>query len=146
MKKDFLGKSLLLAGTILILACSCTCQKKSEPRPPKGPEQEPFEKCECTDCECEEGASTEAPSNTETVKEEPTAENKMEEAIKVVPVVVEAVKRESPAAATASAPTETPAEVPASVEAAAPKNVEAPVAETASVAKPEAVQSAEERK
>ena len=111
MTKVSLSKTLLLAGSILILALSCTNQKKSE-QPPKGPEQEPFENCECTDCECEEGAASdvinqEQPPVAAVVEETPAKTEEVEQVLTVTPVVVESVKIEE-AAATVETSTETP--------------------------------------
>ncbi|MBS0625065.1 MAG: hypothetical protein JSS32_03355 [Verrucomicrobia bacterium] len=122
MKKLSLSKTLLLTGSMLALAFSCTCQKK-EAAPQKGPQQSPFENCECEDCECEEGATAE-PVNK--IDEAPAAVVQetapvAEEILSVTPVVIEAVKVEAPVAV------ETPAVE--KIEAVVTETVAAPVVE-----------------
>ncbi len=137
MKKVSLSKTLLLAGSVLTLAFSCTCQKKEETPPPKGPQKQPMENCECTDCECEEGASNEvlsAPQEPVTVVEEtpaPALVPEVEQTLTVTPVVVEAVKSEAAAPEAVAVVKE---EAPA-VEAPVAQKVESTVTETVSAQK-----------
>lgn len=163
MKKRLLPKMWLLVGSALLLACSCSGdkpqkssenmqeEKKEMPKAPadeKGPQQQPFQRCEAMDSECEEGASLEIlekdaesifEGETATLMEAFPTEESQEQALFVTPIVIEAVKIQLPAEESAVATQQTPSE-----EAAPAARVkEKSVSETASAGLPEAAPSAE---